>query len=122
MVCRAAFGHRRRLQDLCGKLSQRGSPEADSKRGPGGDNAGVWGVRLARHARACPGHPRLIPTAAAFDSLRHPRMSAIALTREVRAKRASKDGNMHRIRGHPWRPAQERGRLRMTVIVWNRWY
>src|ERR1700692_1004184 len=75
----------------------------------------------------CPGrhHPRkrgiqysrgdseIIPTAAAIDSLRHP---------EVRAKRASKDGNTHGLavilRGAP----KERGHLRMTVIVWCCWY
>jgi hypothetical protein len=63
-----------------------------------------------------------IPTVAAIDSLRHP---------EVRAKRASKDGNMHRLATILRGPRKERGHLRvnaiafipeMTVIVWRRWY
>ena len=61
-----------------------------------------------------------IPTVAAIDSLRHP---------EVRAKRASKDGNMHRLATILRGPRKERGHLRvnaiafipgMTVIVWCR--
>ena len=80
----------------------------------------------------------LIPTVAAIDSRRHPWMSAIALTREVRALRctctvgrASKDGNMNRLAAILRGPRKERGHLRvnaiafipgMTVIVWCRWY
>ena len=78
----------------------------------------------------------LIPTVAAIDSRRHPRMSAIALTREVRALRctctagrASKDDNMHGLATILRGPRKERGHLRvnaiafipgMTVIVWCR--
>jgi hypothetical protein len=58
-------------------------------------------------------------------------MSAIALTREVRAKRASKDGNMHGLATILRGPRKSAGHLRvnaiafipgMTVIVWGRWY
>jgi hypothetical protein len=64
---------------------------------------GPRGECPGRHVCGC-----LIPTAAAIGSLRHP---------EVRAKRASKDGNRQELVTHPSRPAQERGHLRMTVTV-----
>jgi hypothetical protein len=68
-------------------------------------------------------HPGdLIPTAAAIDSLRQPRVSAIALIAGG-ASEASLEGCQHAgIREHPSRPAQERGHLRMTVTGWCRWY
>src|SRR5207249_5581102 len=53
---------------------------------------------------------RIMPTAAAIDSLRHP---------EVRAKRASKDGHTHGLAAILRGP---RGHLRMTVIIWCHWY
>ena len=94
-------------------------------------NPGEGDSRRVELAERAP-HPNpLIPTVAAIDSLRHPRMSAIALTREVRAKRASKDGNMNRLAAILRGPRKERGHLRvnaiafipgMTVIVWCRWY
>jgi hypothetical protein len=64
----------------------------------------------------------LIPTAAAIDSLRHPRVSATALIAGG-ASEASLEGCQHAgTRDRPSRPAQERGHLRMTVTVWCRWY
>ena len=50
---------------------------------------------------------RLIPAAAAMDSLRHPRMSAIALTPEERAKRAIEGWQHAWTRDHPSSPAQD---------------
>ncbi len=47
LVCRAAFGHRRRLQDLCGEFPQRGTPAANPARRPVRDRAGLQ--RLEHH-------------------------------------------------------------------------
>src|ERR1700689_1356010 len=77
-------------------------------------------VRDAR--RRAPHHEGMIPTAAAIDSLRHPRVSATALIAGG-ASEASLEGCQHAgTRDRPSRPAQERGHLRMTVTVWCRWY
>src|ERR1700683_4453059 len=71
-------------------------------------------VRDAR--RRAPHHEGIIPTAAAIDSLRHPRVSATALIAGG-ASEASLEGCQHAgTRDYPSRPAQKGGHLRNASL------